>query len=283
MSLSDFRIVADSSSDMLAMEDISFKSAPLKIITDLREYTDNDKLDVQHMVNDLLSYKGKTSTACPGPGDWEESFGDAKYVFCIAITSSLSGSYNSACIAAEDYQEKHPDRKVLVIDSMSTGPEMQLIAEKLAELINKGLEFEEICLAITEYKKHTGLVFMLESMRNLANNGRVNPIIAKASGFLGIRITGKASNEGKLEILDKCRGESKALISLVDNMKNDGLQSGKIIINHCFNQKAAEQLKRIFRKEFRNAVIKINPCRGLTSFYAERGGLMIGFEKSMGV
>jgi len=278
MDLNKIKIVADSSSDMISFDDIAFCSAPLKIITANKEYTDNIDLNVENMVNDLLKYSGKSSTACPSPDDWLSAFGDAEFIFCVTITSNLSGSYNSACTAKGLYEEQYPDRHVHVVDSLSTGPEMQLIIERISKLINDGKDFNDICEAITEYCQHTGLLFMLESMKNLANNGRVSPLVAKAAGLLGIRVVGRASDQGTLEVIEKCRGEKKALPAIVENMRKLGFGGGKVIINHCFNPEAAERLKGLILDNFKDAEIIIGKCRGLCSFYAEKGGLLIGFE-----
>ena len=274
----DARIVADSSAN-LAVNGGSVVSVPLKIITDQKEYVDDANLNTTAMVWDLQAYTGKSSTACPSPQDWLEAFGDSPYVFCIAITSNLSGSCNAATIAKADYEVSFPDRKVCVIDSLSTGGEMELIAEKLQELIAADLSFEEIEQAIHEYQQHTGLMFMLESMQNLANNGRVNKIVAKAAGILGIRAVGKASDVGTLEPMDKCRGEKKALAALADHMVALGYDGGKMRISHCLNPAAAESLKETILAAFPDADVQIRPTGGLCSFYAEKGGMIIGFEK----
>ena len=280
MSLTNVKIVADSSSDVLSMTDIPFASAPLKIITTEKEYTDNANLDVAQMVDDLQNYKGKSSTACPSPSNWVDAFGDADYVFCVSITGALSGCYNSAIIAKNDYENNYPSRRVFVIDSLSTGPEMQLIIEKLREYIKKGYDFDEICQKIMEYKKHTGLIFMLESMKNLANNGRVSPLVAKAAGLLGIRVVGKASDKGELEPLEKCRGEKKALSVIVEIMKNHGSTGGRVFIGHCFNELGATKLKELIEQEFKNVHIRLYRLRGLCSFYTEKGGILLGYEKA---
>ena len=122
---------------------------------------------------------------------------------------------------------------------------------------------------------------MLESMKNLANNGRVSPIVAKFAGMLGIRVIGKASDVGTLEQLEKCRGEAKTLPTIVDQMIRLGYSGGKVKIAHCLNEPAANKLKSLIKQKYHNADIDIYPCRGLCSFYAERGGLLIGFEKAL--
>ncbi len=274
------KIVSDSSSDLMTLEGISFATAPLKIITANKQYVDDESLDTKEMVTDLLSYKGKSSTSCPNIGDWLEVFGEADWVFCVTITGTLSGSFNSAMNAKRAYEEEHPDRRVFVLDSLSTGPEIILIIEKLRELISDGGEFDEICERITEYSQKTGLIFMLESLKNLANNGRVSPLVAKIAGVLGIRLVGKASNKGDLEPLHKCRGERNALETIVKELKSLGYAGGEVRISHCLNEAAAQTLKAMVLTEYPEANIQIVPCRGLCSFYAERGGLLVGFEKN---
>ena len=274
----DAKIVLDSSANMAAGYS-GISSVPLKIITDNKEYIDDANLNTAAMVWDLQTYTGKSSTACPSPQDWLEAFDNKPYVFCIAITSNLSGSCNAANIAKADYEQEFPDRKVCVIDSLSTGGEMELIAEKLQELMAAELSFEEICENIKEYQQHTGLMFMLESMQNLANNGRVSKISAKAAGILGIRVVGKASDVGTLEPMEKCRGEKKALASIQTIMVNLGYQGGKVRISHCLNEPAAKTLKQQILAVYPQADIQIRSTGGLCSFYAEKGGLLVGFEK----
>ncbi len=275
----NMKIVADSSSDVLSIEKIPYANVPLKITTGEKEYVDDAKLDVWQMTEDLLQYSGKSGSACPGVGDWIEAFGDASYVFVVTITSNLSGSYASAMVAKQVYEENYPERKVFVIDSLSTGGEMKLIIEKLEELIDSGLSYEEVCTQITAYQEHGELLFMLESLQNLANNGRVSHLAAKAVGILGIRVVGRASDVGTLEQLSKCRGEKKGLAAMLQYMKEYGFAGGKVRIGHCFNVGAAEKLKEMILAEFAAASIEIFGLRGLTSFYAEKGGLIVGFEK----
>lgn len=275
----NIKIVADSSANVLSLKTVPFASAPLKVITAEKEFVDTAGLDVNAMLDYFSGYKGKSKTSCPNPADWIAAFGDAQEVFCVAITSGLSGSYNAACIAKQMYEAEHEGTRVCVIDSLSAGPELTLIVEKLEELICRGLTFEEICTQISEYQKRTGLIFMLESLNNFAANGRVSPAVAKLAGYLGIRIVGKASDQGTLEPTDKCRGEAKSLTALLNNLKKNGLSSGKIQIAHCRNEAAARKLKDMILAELPQVTVAIGENRGLCSYYAETGGLLVGYEK----
>lgn len=273
------KIVADSSADTLLLPEMAYASVPLTILTDEKEYVDNADLDVTAMTEDLLKYHGRSSTACPGVGDWLAAFGDADEVFCVTITSNLSGSYNAAAIAAREYEEMHPGRRVFVLDSLSTGPEMRLLLERLRKDVAAEMEFEAICEDVTAYSAKTGLLFVLASMKNLANNGRVSKLAATAAGLLGIRAVGKASNVGTLEMLEKCRGEQKALAAVVEQMRAQGHLGGAVRISHVGNKEAAQSLRDMLLVVFPQADIQVYAARGLCSFYAEKGGLLIGFEK----
>lgn len=273
----NFKIVSDSSSNIFTWDKVPYAAVPLKILSTQKEYVDNSMLDVAGMVEDLKTVKGATKTSCPGTGDWLDAFEGADCIFAITITSNLSGCYNSACIARDIYLEEHPDAKVYVVDSYSTGGEMHLIIEKLTELILKGKAFDEIVDEIEKYKDTTHLLFSLQSLTNLARNGRVNPAVAAIAGVLGIRVVGSAT-EGVLDPTDKVRGEKKALATLFNNMKKHGYNGGKVRINHCFNMESATILQDKILTEFPSADIRIIPCTALCSFYAEQGGLIIGYE-----
>ncbi|MBP3411997.1 MAG: DegV family protein, partial [Oscillospiraceae bacterium] len=99
------KIVADSSADLNALDQIPYTMAPMIIHTGKKSYLDDGTLDIESMVADLLQNRGKTSSACPGIGDWLDAFGDSEEVFCLTITSRLSGSYSSACMAKQEYEE----------------------------------------------------------------------------------------------------------------------------------------------------------------------------------
>lgn len=273
------KIVADSSTNVMQLDKVSFAVAPLKIITAQREFVDDQNLDLADMLSHFESYKGRSQTSCPNPEDWLKAFGEAEDVFCVTITSGLSGSYNSACIAKEMYEAEYPDRRVFVIDSLSAGPELTLIVEKLQQLVVEGRTYEEICAYIPDYQKRTGLLFILESLKNFAANGRVSPAVAKLAGLLGIRIVGKASDQGTLEPTDKCRGEAKSLSTILERLKESGLRKGRVHLAHCQNALAAGKLKDMIREALPEVVVTIGENLGLCSYYAEKGGILVGYER----
>ena len=276
-----YKIVTDSSSDLLSLADVPFATVPLKIQTAEREFVDEANTDVDEMLTYLAAYKGRSGSACPNTQEWIEAFENAENVFCVTITSGLSGSYNAASVAAREYTQEHQGRRVYVVDSLSTGAESAILIEKLRELILAECSFEEIVSQIQQYAKHTHLLFSLESLHNLANNGRVSPLVAKFAGLIGIRVVGCASDAGTLEILEKVRGTEKALRALLAQMQASGYKGGRVRIHHCQNSAVAEDLAQRIRTEYPSANITISSTRALCSFYAERGGLLVGYEDNL--
>jgi DegV family protein with EDD domain len=272
-----FRIVADSSCNVLSLGDPDYTTVPLKIVA-AKEYVDNAELDLAAMVADLQQHKGKSGSSCPNVGEWIEAFGDAQYIFGLTITKHLSGSFNAAQQAAESYMEEHPNCKVFIFDSLSTGPEMMMMVDKIRQCEEAGLDFDATKAAVLEYQNHNHTLFCLESMMNLARNGRVPMAVAKIAGLLGIRVVGDVEG-GEITPVHKPRGQKKATQALLEMMKERGFQDGKILrIAHCFGESAALELRDAVLAEFPNTKFKLEPTTALCSFYAEAGGLIIGFE-----
>ena len=272
------KIVVDSSASLYTLQGVDFECVPLKIITDDAEYLDNGTMDALGMAQTLRTYKGKTSTSCPNVSDWLAAYEGADEVYAITITGTLSGSYNAAQLAAEEYQQENPGKRVFVLDSLSTGPEQRLLAEHLRDLLAEGKEFDEVCEEMLRYHKHTHLLFSLESLANLARNGRVKPAVAAVARMLGIRVIGQASEAGELDVLCKTRGEHGALERIVLELKEHGYINGRLHISHCGNPAAAERLKHMVKAVFDGAKVDISECGGLCSYYAELGGLLVGYE-----
>ncbi len=272
------KIVADSSVNLLRLPHTDFSAVPILIRIGSREYRDTPDLDTREMMDAMTSCTEKTGTACPSVGDWLKAFGNEKAILAEVLTSKLSGCYNSAVIAAEEYMDRHPDRKVVLLDTLTTGPAMELIAEKGDELHAAGLPFDDLCAALRSYIKSTRLAFMLGSLDNFARNGRVSPSLAKLVSLLKIRIVGKASDDGDLEPLNKCRGEKNALAQIWENMRQAGYDGGRVRIRHTDNPAAAETLRQLIRNKHPRSDVRIAVNRGLCSYYAERGGLLVGFE-----
>ena len=243
------RIVVDSSASLYALDGIDFAAMPLKIVTDEREYLDDGTLDAVEMATTLRTYKGKTSTSCPNIGDWLEAYEGADEIYAITITGTLSGSCNAAQLAAEEYQAEHPGAQVFVLDSLSAGPELVLLAEHIRALIEEGRDFDEVCEEMLRYRHHTHLLFSLESLANLARNGQVKPLWPL---WRGCSISGSSAKPAmwELDVLCKTRAWSTAPQAHRAGRLKATATNGKVIICPLRQSRPAERLMHMVRAVF---------------------------------
>ena len=277
-----WKIVSDSGCDFQKIKDLAvatdFERVPLTIQVGNEIFTDDAELDIDEMMEKMYATSTASKSACPSPDDYLKSFANADNIFVVTITGTLSGSNNSAQLAKKLYQEEHPNVNIHVIDSLSAGGEIDLIVHKLNHLIGQGLSFEEVAQAITDYQEKTKLLFVLSKVDNLVKNGRLSKLLGTVVGLLNIRMVGEASSQGTLELLQKARGHKKSLTAAFEELLKAGYAGGEIIIAHRNNTKFCQQFSELVKEKYPKASITIIPTSGLCSFYAEEGGLLMGYE-----
>ena len=202
-------------------------------------------------------------------------FWSSEYSFIITITSKLSGSFNSACVART--MCKNPEH-VFVIDSKGTAGSIVLIAEKLFELIKENKEFSVITNEITAFRNSVNLLFALDCFDNLVRNGRMS----KLTAFIAEKIAIKPlcyGEGGEIKIKEKVRTIKGVLKRLVHNI---GLmcpvtKGRTCVISHTQNKESALLLKALIEEEYEFDSIIVEDNRGLCAFYALSGGLLVSF------
>ena len=274
-----FKIIVDSSSNLVNSyyqdkKDVAFKVVPLTIRIGQEEFIDNDELDVNKML-DVLRLNDGGQSSCPSPNDYLRELDEAEYSFIITITSKLSGSFNSACVART--MCKNPEH-VFVIDSKGTAGSIVLIAEKLFELIKENKEFSVITNEITAFRNSVNLLFALDRFDNLVRNGRMS----KLTAFIAEKIAIKPlcyADDGEIKIKEKIRtfrGVIKRMTHYIGKMCED--TTNKIcIIAHTKNESAALELKKDIEENYHFKEVRVMENRGLCAFYALEGGLIVTF------
>ena len=277
-----WKIVADSGCDYRQLEntafDTEFVSVPLKIQVADQVFVDDANLDIDQMMETMYATSEASKSACPSPDDYLRAFEGAKHIFVVTITGTLSGSHNSAQLAKNIYLEDHPDTQIHVIDSLSAGGEVDLIVEKINDLIDQGLSFEEVVAALKEYLASTKLLFALARVDNLVKNGRLNKLVGAVIGMLNIRLVGDASPEGTLNLLHKAKGQKKAVQAVWSEMKKNGYKGGRVVISHCSNPEICGLIQAAVHSEFPDADVSSIHTSGVCSYYAEQGGILMGYE-----
>lgn len=280
-----WNIIADSSCDMFDQEfldgEVSFGTIPFIIRVGNRDFVDDASLDTAELIAAMEACDDASQTSCPSPYTWFEQFEKADRSIAITISGNLSGSYNSAKVAKQMIEEKYPEKKVAIIDSHSTGPEMVIIIENILRLIEAGLDFEAVVETTERMQQHSYVVFALCSFHNLIKNGRMNKYAGLLAGKLGFWGIGIGTEEGTIHIKGKARGKKKAINAIVEDIKERAGVAKTVLISHCHNSECAELLKEAIREKWSGVDVRIMPTRGLCSYYAEKGGLIVGFQDNI--
>ena len=280
--MTTWKIAADSSCDIRdgigSVPGLSFSIVPLKIRVGAREFIDDESLDLAGMKEALKAFSGPTSSACPSPREWAREFEEADCSIAVTMTSCLSGTFNSAVVARRMVLEQHPEKKILVLDTRSTGGHMALLIWRLRDLIAQGLPFREVAREAVAYNRSLRLLFTLSSFDNLVKNGRMNKLVGFVASSLGIRVVAEA-REGKIQVLHKVRGQSRAMETILREMEaqKPDLDGKPIVISHCGNLPGARYLSELLSERFPASPVTVMETRGLTSYYAEDTGLLVGF------
>lgn len=276
-----WNIIADSSCDLKELEthnpNINFEKVPFVFHFGNKEFVDNEKLSLDQLLDEMASYSGTAKTSCPSSGDWYNLFKKEGNVIAITISHGVSGSYQNAVNARQMVLEEEPDKKICIIDSYSAGSVLSLIALEAERLINEGKTFEEIAVALEEYRKQRQTMFALCSFNNLVKNGRVSRLSGFLAGILGIWGIGVATPEGTIGVKTKTRGMHKVISILLQDMKDHLFNGGRVIITHVLNLELANKLAEAIKETFKNAKVLILESQGLCSFYAEKKGLILGY------
>ena len=275
-------IVCDSSCEIRELEHpsagVQFALVPFKIRVGEREYVDLATLNVPQMLQAMTDYNGASTTACPSPEEWAEYFLQADNCIALTISSNLSGSYNAAVAARTMVLEEHPEKKIFILDTLSCSGALAGAAELANKLIGEDQTFEDICFALEKFAESTHILFSLASFDNLAKNGRVNKVVGFIAGRLNMRVLGRRTSDGKIDFYFKTRGETRVLAKILEQMDEDNYDGvHPVLISECGNQNAAQLLHHGIEAKWPGAPVKIVPCSGLCSFYAQDQGIIITY------
>ena len=274
----EYKIVADSScnltNDYIKDPEVGFQVVPLTISIDDVDFVDDENVDTVELLK-AFDKSSKSTTSCPSPFAYEEAYSDAKNVIAITISSKLSGSYNAAFLGSNG---ETVTGKVHVIDSKGTAGMMTILIDKAYELFKTGKPFEQICDELDEFQKSINLLFILNKFDNLVRNGRMSKIAAFIATTLSIKPLCIA-DDGEIKVYQKLRTMRAAINGLVQNV---GVvcphQEGRICtICYVENEADAIQVKEAIEAKYNFKEVRLEPARGLCSFNALRGGLIVSF------
>ncbi|MCL2522448.1 MAG: DegV family protein [Erysipelotrichales bacterium] len=277
-----FTIIADSACDLkssdLVGENFEFVTIPIPIVIDGDLITDDESFDTKELITILKASKN-FKTSCPPPDAFLQEMRDKDNIFVVTISSGISGTYNSARLAAEMLKEEFPDKKIFVLDSLSATSGQTLILDMLKSLIESELSFEEIEKRITEFRDTVSVRFVVQDLGNLIKTGRMSKLTGKICSILTIRLICGDNGKGEIKVHNKSIGQRRALIDLI-KMPFEKLKDKKdspIIITHCQNEEEALFIKEKLMSKYGFSNIRIYAMRGIASLFANEKGLALSY------
>lgn len=172
----------------------------------------------------------------------------------IAFSSALSGTYNSGRIAAEEIKEEglFPDRKLVVLDSLSASLGQGLLVHKAVQLKEAGKSLEETVSWVEENKLNLCHIFTVDDLFHLHRGGRVSKATAVLGTMINIKPILHVDEEGRLTPIGKVRGRRKSLSALADRMGEQikGFENPEVFISHGDCLEDAEYVEKLVRERF---------------------------------
>lgn len=272
-----YTIIIDSGAEVNERLAGKVVSVPLTVSINGKDYIDDKSMDIDEFRAEVRASQDPPRSSCPSPDAFRAAIGECDRVYIVAITSVLSGSYNSARLGLQTYLDENPEKKGHVFDSLNAAGGEALVAEKIIELEEKGMEFDEIVKAVEEYIPTITTNVVLEDLSVLYKNGRLSKVAYVATSLIDL-VAVLGLRNGELVKIAQARGVKRALKKLtetaIEDIKARGIK--KITITHSAAPERAEALKEALEKEV-DANIVIVPTGGLISMYAGEKGLVISY------
>lgn len=275
-----YKIIIDSCGELSAemKETGHFENVALTLQIDNEEIVDDETFDQADFLAKVAASEKGPKSACPSPDAYMQAMDcDANHIYVITLSSQLSGSYNSACLAKDLFLEEHEDKKICVIDSKSASIGQTLIGLKIAECEDAGMSFEEVCKQAEDYRESQHTFFVLESLETLRKAGRLSELKAILASTLNIKPIMGSTEIGSIQQLAQARGMNKALDKMVECMMDvtTDFENRIVAISHCNCPQRALQLKEKVEKMATFRDIIIFDTAGVSSMYANDGGVIM--------
>ena len=251
-----YKIVVDSCGELKPEQksDIHFASASLELDVDDYHVVDDESFDQKEFLRRVKESPNCPKSTCPSPERYMTAFeGEAQNVYAVTLSSQLSGSYNSAELGKKLYLEEHENKNIHVFDSKSASIGETLIAMKIQECEEAGMEFQDVVKEVDRYIETQHTFFVLETLDTLRKN------------------------EGAICQLSQARGMNKALEKMVQEVvaKTKNCEEKILAIAHCNCPQRAALVKEKLEKAANFKDIFVLDTAGVSSLYANDGGVII--------
>ena len=276
----NYKIIVDSCGELTEEMKASgrYETASLEIELQGKHIVDDETFDQAEFLKLVAESPECPKSSCPSPERYMEAYHcDAEHIYAVTLSAELSGSYNSAVLGRNLYEEEYGEKKIHIFNSRSASVGETLIALKAAECEEKGMSFEETVETVEAYIEEQHTYFVLETLDTLRKNGRLTGIKAVVATALNIKPVMGSTPEGTICQLGQARGIKKALVKMVEQVAEDVKNSkDKILaIAHCNCRDRAEAVKNMILEKINVKDVIILDTAGISSMYAADGRVIV--------
>ena len=280
-----FTIISDSCCDLnskdLTDDTIDFVTVPISYNLGGVDYADDEGNDIIDLARKLRENKNAPKSACPPP----EIFADAmraaatNHIFVVTISHGLSGTFNSARLAAETVCAENTNKKIHVFDSLTASAGLARMVLKLVELIKKGdIEFDAICDRLPAIRSRNRTRLLLNDLGNLVKSGRMSKVLGLITSVVPLKLILGDNTEGEIKKHKQVLGFKKGIETLAEYPANDRADSDDlIVITHCNNPEGVGLIRTILESKFGFKNIKTFLMRGIATFFANDKGIVLAY------
>lgn len=275
-----YRLICDSCTDLPPelVADPHVKKVPLSIQIGAETVVDGPDFRQGELLQKMKAWPDAPKTACPAPSMYLDQFLETGDSYVVTLSGQLSGSYNAAMQARAIYREEGGTGNVHVFNSRSASVGQAQIALMIRELASRNLTFTVVVEQVEAYIARMQTLFVLENLDNLRKNGRLTRMQALVTGALRVKLLCGATREGDIEKLGQGLSVRQTLARLVSRMADDENHAGRrLMIAHCNCLERAEYVRELIQKRCRFGEILIVPTGGISTVYADDGGIITAY------
>lgn len=274
-----YKIVADSCCEFPSAlaNDPRYELVPLGLEVGDELIMDDESFDQKQFLAKVAACPKCPKSFCPSPEKFKEAYRtDAENVFVFTLSSKLSGSYNSAEIGKQLYQEEFGEKNIFVCDSHSASCGETQLAYKAVEWSEAGMPFAEICEKLIEYRDQLKTYFVLDNLETLRKNGRLTGVKALVASTLNIKPL-MAGKVGEIVQLGQAIGIKKSLAKMAETVVQEAVHPSekRLMITHCNCADRAEKVKEMILSKISVKDVLVMDTRGVSSMYANDGGVIV--------
>ncbi len=275
-----YKIVVDSCCELPDeyRNDPRFERVPLTLEVGDDEILDDETFDQKDFLRKVAAYPKCPKSACPSPERYKNAFqSDAEHIYCVTLSSHLSGSYNSAVLGKNLYEEEFGQKDIYVCDSESASIGETQLAMKIMEWEEEGtMDFARIVKKLEEFRNAMSTYFVLDNLETLRKNGRLSSVKAIIASTLSIKPV-MGAIKGTIIQKSQSVGIKKALAKMADIIVSEGknLETKVLYISHCNCPSRASLVKELLLARAKFKDVKILDTAGVSSMYANDGGVIV--------